>query len=330
MSQQHLFVMDPFEKLNLELDSSLRMAYALTAKGCQTFFTTQQRLSWNIKNPYAHTSAAEIVFTDAPDSAALTSFEQRGLDEFSAIHMRKDPPFDLEYIASSWLLDAVPPSTRVINHPAALRGLNEKLSIFHFNQYVDQALLSSDPIELFDFICSDCDGQAIIKPLDLFGGRGVSKIAVGHGAQPSAGEHTGDNMSKKQALNFLTAETKNGTIKRLVQPFNGAIYKGEVRAFAAGGEPLSYCLKTPVGGFLANTGSGAILSSYTPPQELDDMVRDVSSQLLKQGVFIAGYDIIGSFISEINITSPRLLLPSDVNEKPYYEKLAEMFINYCK
>lgn len=310
--------MDPFSKLNLKLDSSLRMAFALQNKGCKVYFSEQNGLSWSSGSKYAHSNCAEIKFKDGPESAYLADFTEKSLSRFSGIHMRKDPPFDLQYVATTWLLDAVPESTKVINSPSALRGLNEKLSIYHFPEFTDKALLSSRPEEILRFIEETCAGNAIVKPLDLFGGKGVIKISV-------------DNENSRQAvLSKLRVETAEGTLQRLVQPFNNLIHEGEVRAFAAAGEPLSYCLKKPIeGSYLANTGSGATLHPYIPDEKVKNLVKKVSEKLLEFGVFIVGYDIIGGLLSEINITSPRLLLPESEDDSVYYDRLSEHFIKYC-
>ena len=320
MSQSHLFVMDPFAKLNLKLDSSLRMALSLTKAGSKCYFTTQNQLGWNSKSKFAHSRCAEIIFDSSDASSArLGNFESRGLSFFNGIHMRKDPPFDLNYVASTWLLDAVPENTKVFNNPEALRAINEKLSIFLFEDYADKALLSANPEEILDFLITDCNGEAIIKPLDLFGGKGISRLKATNESE------------KAQVLSQINNETDNGMTQKLVQPFNHKIFDGEIRAFTAGGESISYCLKKPKeGDYLANTGSGATLHSYKPSEKIEKMILDVSKKLMEHGVFLAGYDIIGDYISEINITSPRLLLSDNESSEPYYDKVASLMINYCE
>lgn len=313
--------MDPIDKLNLKLDSSLRMAFALRKQGAEVFYAAQQDLSRHNKSKYSQAKCHKILFKSDATTAYLepaNESEPISLSKFSGIHMRKDPPYDLNYISTTWLLDAVPETTKIINHPHALRGINEKLSIFLFDQYSDKALLSSSSSEILSFIKEDCGGDAIIKPLDLFGGKGIERLNIAEGPI-------------EEITSKILEHTSHDKELRLIQPFNKHIFEGEIRAFSVAGVPLSYCLKRPSeGSYLANTGSGATLEPYTPTAEVDEMITKVSEELLKYGVFIAGFDIIGGLISEINITSPRLLLSEGENESNYYNKMAEEFIKYCQ
>jgi glutathione synthase len=309
--------MDSPDKLNLKLDSSIRMAFSLAKLGAKAYYTTPAQLAWSKSNPSSHAYCAPISFENSPESFSLGEFSIRSLADFNGVHMRKDPPFDLSYISSTWILDGAPSSTKIINHPNALRGINEKLSIYLFEKYADNALLSSNPQEIMEFIEEKCEQDAIIKPLDLFGGKGVSRIKFS------------EFGSKKSVLSFIENECKDS--HKLVQPFNKDIFKGEIRAFSVAGKPLSYCLKKPTeGSYLANTGSGATLETLEPSAELEAMIKDVSEKLLDHGVFIAGYDVIGKYISEINITSPRLLLPEHIDSQPFYDELAIEYIKYCE
>jgi glutathione synthase len=121
-----------------------------------------------------------------------------------------------------------------------------------------------------------------------------------------------------------------------VQPFDSKVFEGEVRAFTVCGEPVSWCLKKPAADqFLANTRAGASLDVYNPTERDIAMVRTVSQELLKQGIYICGFDIIGGKLSEINVTSPRLLVSSQeahwgpVEQKAYLE-FAERLKTYAR
>lgn len=314
----HLFLIDPIEKLNLKLDTSLRIAKALDQKGHDCYICTPQDLS-------AHHNSTRPNLTALAHSIKFKKGRTVDIDvgpkkllnacELSAIHMRKDPPFDLSYMAATWLLDRVPTSVKVYNSPNSIRRFNEKLIIFDYPSYTQKGIVSSQTEDLLRFTSDECTGDAIVKPLDLFGGRGIFRL----------------NLSVETIevarKNLMTA-TNNEQELRLIQPFDRKVHDGEVRVFTAGGEAISWSLKKPVAGsFLANTGAGANVLDYLPTKKEEEMISIVAHDLNKKGIFFAGFDIIGSFISEINVTSPRLLLPEHVDWIPFYDRIAEIIEN---
>ncbi len=309
MAPAHLFLIDPLESLNKELDSSLRLMFELKAMGHDVFTAEPRQLAWRTGG---HAAAASRAMTFGKSAKEFTAAApaSRSLGDFAAIHMRKDPPYDLDYITTTWLLDAAPKSTRVYNSPSALRTFNEKLAILRFPEATRPALVSADPQELLRFVEKEAHGDAILKPLTLFGGRGVERLEA--------------KKDLDAARRKLAEETGDGMHLRLIQPFDQGIFQGELRAFTAFGKPVAWCLKKPASGqFLANTRAGATLHAYTPTPEENRRVTDVAQALLKEGVVFIGFDVIGGYVSEINITSPRLLAaPGDTT--PYYSQLAEL------
>lgn len=310
---RHLFVMDPLESLNKELDSSLRMAFELSALKAEVYTCEPRHLAWPSRvcragegeepGPTAHVRLLSFK-GDATTFTALPPAVMR-LKDFQAIHMRKDPPYDLDYIAATWLMEPAGAGTKIYNAPSALRRFNEKLAILHFPADIQPALVSADPKELLAFVETVCKGDSILKPLTLFGGRGVLRLK----STPQCRDAT---------LASLRSETADGTRLRLAQPFDAAIFQGEVRAFTAFGEPIAWCLKKPAEGqFLANTRMGAVLMDYKPSKVEEERVRRVAQSLLRDGVTFIGFDLIGGFLSEINLTSPRLLLPPGDTRNPY-------------
>lgn len=306
MQREHLFLIDPLESLNLQLDSSLRLMAALARRGHKIHVAEPRQLQWRHGAKAAEANSRELAFLgDATHfSAAKPAF--RTLDGYDAIHMRKDPPYDMDYIATTWLLDEAGPKTRVYNAPHALRRYNEKLAILRFPDAIKPGIVSADPAELARFVETECNGDGVLKPLTLFGGRGVMRLK-------------GPNMAET-----LRQETDGGRALRLVQPFDPAIFNGEVRAFTAFGEPIAWCLKTPsAGNFLANTRAGATLAKYEPKPEELARITKIAKTLLQDGVAFIGFDVIGGYVSEINLTSPRLLAgPGD--EADHYGRIAEL------
>ncbi len=317
MRQTHLFVMDPVEKLNMKLDSSIRLAYQLKALGHEAYLTEINSLFWKKSDNSGSCVAQQMTFDDHPATLKLAEKKQLKLEEMTAVHMRKDPPFDMNYIAATWLLDSVKKKVHLFNDPEALRSINEKMTVFDFEKDAKNALVASDPEILMRFIEHDCNGDAIVKPLDLFGGRGVFRLNLN--------EH-----QKDEAFNILIEATGDGKALRLIQAFDENISKGEIRTFSVGGKALSWCLKKPSeGSYLANTAAGASLHSYSPTKEELTRVERCAEALMKKGVFFIGFDIIGGYISEANITSPRLLTAPD-DQKNYYLDWARWTSEHCQ
>ncbi|MES2745219.1 MAG: hypothetical protein V4655_07320 [Bdellovibrionota bacterium] len=303
----HLFVIDPIETLNFPLDSSLRIARALRKIGHETFICTPSQIEWASREGQA-VAYAQNLHSDDKDVSRYTldPIARLPLTHFRAIHMRKDPPYDLTYITCTWLLDtAEKAGVKVLNSPRALRDYNEKLSIFQFPEAIQDGLISTNPDSFMSFLKKEAKGDAVLKPLTLFGGRGVIRLTL-----------TAQNEA--EIYKTLIEETAKGIDHRLMQPFDKRIFDGEVRVFTAGGKAISWCLKKPhADNFLANTRSGATLEPYNPTQKEIHMIEAIAGKLLQAGIYFLGFDVIGGFVSEINLTSPRLLQATDESADPY-------------
>lgn len=308
-SFSHLFVMDSVDRLNFELDTSVRIAKALQDRGHQTFFTTITGLSINSEHGPRALSQA-MSFGDDPKSLSLREGVQVSLNSFSAIHMRKDPPTDEAYWTATWVLDAAIPRVRRYNNFDALRGINEKLAIFRFPTASSPGLVSSNIDQLLEFHHNVAKGDSIIKPLMLYGGYGVERLQS---------EHLNDQELRQK----LSDQTNNGANTRIIQTFNTQIFNGEIRAFTAFGEAITWCLKMPKeGSYLANSGHGSTIEAFTPNQKLKETTEGIAKELMADGIYFIGFDIIGEDISEINITSPRLLSP-DLNQG-HFHRIAQL------
>lgn len=312
MAQQnsHLFVIDPIERLNLAWDTSIKIAFVLNEMGESVYFCTGRELSRSLHPTGAYALARQINFGSKPNELRQGSQKRMPLVEFSAIHMRREPPYDLDYIGTLWILDSVTQHVPVFNAPRALLEINEKLSILDFPLFTKPAIVSSDADELFLFAKERCAANIVIKPLGLYGGRGVEHIE-----------------SERGLLEKLHVATMNGKEARMIQEFNPAVHEGEVRAFTAAGKPLAWCLKVPKKGqFLANTRAGSTLEAYSPNSRDIDVATGVAETLLKRGVIFAGIDMIGGWLSEVNITCPALLGPERASLKGF-EPIAKVVID---
>ena len=297
----HLFVIDPIERLNLSWDTSIKMAFALAELGHVIYFCTGRELSRSLHPSGVFASARRATFKQKPSELTLADPERLSLDSMSAVHMRREPPFDLDYIGTLWMLDAVSAHVPVFNAPKALLEINEKLAILDFPLFTKPAMVSSNVGELLEFTKAKCSSNIVIKPLGLYGGRGIEHIEGTRGLEEK-----------------LHMATMNGKEARLIQEFNPAISGGEVRAFTVAGKPVAWCLKIPKkGDFLANTRAGSTLETYRPTSRDMDIATGVAETLLKKGVMFAGIDIIGGWLSEVNITCPALLNPDRASLKGF-------------
>lgn len=313
---RNLFIIDPVDQLDLKLDTSFRTMAALFNHDQKVWLCFPADLVWQQGKLQAECYARQVSFKgkEALEGYSLAEPVRMSLADFEQIHMRKEPPFDSRYLAITWMLDSVADDVRVYNHPKALQSLNEKVSILKFAKFSNTGLLSTSAEHLADYLESELAGDGIIKPLDLYGGRGVTRI------QSKSYE------SRNQLVAALKEHTQDDTDFRLLQKFDQGIYEGEVRAFSIGGKSIAYCLKKPSKeNYLATTREGATLEQYDPSPELRAKVDELSKWLVGHGVYFAGFDLISGHVSEINITSPRLLsAPGDSTD--YFKTIAEWVI----
>jgi glutathione synthase len=305
--QKHLFVMDPLSKLDFQMDTSLRLAFALHKRGHLAYFAEPAQLYWDSSQASAGCTTKRLLFKDDVNSVTLDEPSRRKLTDFNGIHMRKDPPYDMDYITTTWLLETAIKKVNIYNSPESLRTINEKLGIINYPDCIRPAIASFDPISMLNFIKTKAKGDAIIKPLTLYSGKGIRRINLHDGS-----------VAENDALEILRQETRNCKEIRLIQPFDKNIMKGEVRAFTVGGKALAWCLKKPTDGqFMANSSFGSTRHKYRPSKIEQKRVSHIARDLWKKGVAFIGFDLIGGYISEINITSPRLLTAPD-DDYDYY------------
>jgi glutathione synthase len=305
---RHLFVIDPISGLNLQIDTSLHLAHALLRRGCEVSVCHADSFFWTSGSPSAGAKCWNLTQDSSVQTTKLSQDSQRTFAEFDFVHMRKDPPFDQSYVSATWFLSQCGPKTHVINSPEALRSFNEKMAALEFPKWCTQAIVSSDVDQLLQFYQDVCHQNAVLKPLNLFGGRGVERM-----------QET-QKISAKAGIERFLKSTEGAVI---MQPFLKDIEKGEVRCFAYAGKPLEWTLKVPQKGeFLANTRMGASLHAYSPTAEEVERVSQFSELLAKRGIYAIGFDIIGGLVSEINITSPRLLTTPG-KETEAHERFAE-------
>ncbi len=302
MKKAHLFIIDPPNAATLPIDTSVRLASELHKQGAEIYSAGLADLC---SSDAVQARCRRMTFTTAEHTSVVIDHRAavKSLAGFAAVHMRKDPPFNLAYIAATWHLDRA--GTQVFNRPQALRDYNEKMAVLHFPAQTLRSLVSSDVEQILAFIAQQLQGNAIVKPLLRHGGQGVFRVKL-------------DLLGEPEARRKIAAAQRQHGTTLIVQQFREEVLQGEVRCFCAFGVPVAWCLKVPAeGNFLANTAQGAKLRPYRPSSTDIATATTVAQRLLQDGVYFIGLDMIAGLITEINLTSPRLLLPPQSSDDPY-------------
>jgi glutathione synthase len=285
-----LFIADPLASFKIYKDSTFAMMRELQARGHGLAVCEPQDISWS-RGGCVSASVRSIRLTGQPDHWFEETAPARhaALKDFDAVLMRKDPPFDSEYFYATHLLEqAEREGARVFNRPRALRDHPEKLAIMEFPDLIGPTLVTRRASDIARFHAEHRD--IILKPLDGMGGMGIFRV-----------REDGLNLgSIVETLNVQGARTV------MVQRFIPEITLGDKRILVIGGEPVPYCLaRIPQGsevrGNLAAGGKGVAQDLSTRDAEIGHRLGAV---LLERGLLLAGVDVIGDCVTEINVTSP--------------------------
>ncbi|RLQ20935.1 glutathione synthase [Seongchinamella sediminis] len=288
-------VMDPIADINYKKDTTLAMLWAAQARDWQLYYMEQQDLY--LRDGEARAAMTPLtVFRDPESWYDLKEVEDRPLAELDVILMRKDPPFDNEYIYSTYILeDAERKGTLVVNRCQGLRDSNEKVFATQFPQCSPPVLVSREMNRLRDFHREHQD--VIYKPLDGMGGSSIFRAREGD-----------PNVSV-----ILETLTNHGRQSIMAQRYIPEIVDGDKRILMINGEVVPYCLaRVPLAGELrgnlAAGGSGR-------PQPISDrdcwIAEQVAPFLRQRGILFAGLDVIGDYLTEINVTSPTCIREID-------------------
>lgn len=281
-------VMDPIAAVKTEKDTSFRLLLEAQARGYQCFYLEMGDLVIDNGQPMAF--AREISVRDQKsDFYSLSDSKYRPLEDFDVIMMRKDPPFDSEFLYATQILElAEHRGSLVVNKPQSLRDCNEKLFTSWFADSIADTLVSSraDVIKAFH----KKHGDVILKPLDGMGGASIFKVSA-----------DGSNLGV-----IIETLTEKGQRYAMAQKYLPEIKDGDKRILIIDGEPVPYSLaRIPSAGEtrgnLAAGGSGRA----QPLSDSDwDLARKVAPELKRRGLIIVGLDVIGDRITEVNVTSP--------------------------
>ena len=287
------FILDPLERLKAKKDSTIAMMRAAQAAGHAVWTIQQADVHWSTLHGVCATATHIELLDDDEDWFVEIVRHDVPLRDFSAVIMRKDPPFDMEHITTTWLLErAEAEGACVVNRPRALRDHSEKLSIAEFPEFSVPTLVTRDDELIHHFVDSHRD--TILKPLDGMGGREVFRV-----------RH--DDPNRNVIIETLTHQSSR-TI--MAQRYIPEIADGDKRILIIGGEVVPYCLaRVPMAGEtrgnLAAGGTGIVRKLSTRDREIGEAL---AAALTPRGLLFIGIDVIGDSLTEINVTSPTCMV----------------------
>jgi glutathione synthase len=281
-------VMDPIESIKPKKDSTLAMMLAAQRAGWRIVYLQQQDLIVRDGAPFGQ-GRSIAVRDDADDWFELGEPWRHGLEKLDALLMRKDPPFDMEYIYTTYILElAENRGLLVVNRPASLRDINEKAYTSWFPECTPPSLVTRSRNELAAFL--EHHGKIVLKPLDGMGGRSIFVVTKG-------------DLNLNVIIETLT---DHGNRFTLAQRYIPEIVDGDKRVLLIDGEPIDYALaRIPAPGESRGNLVMGARGEGRPLTERDRWLAGrVGPALAAKGVLFAGLDVIGDYLTEINVTSP--------------------------
>ena len=308
-SFRFLFLMDPYDTLNLETETSLLLMDELKQKGHTVYW---------IEPDVLHLMQDQVVGEVRPVESVspfrLGPAEEQKLANFDSLLIRNDPPFDVNYYHLMLILDYLPPRVIQINPSKALRDLNEKISGLNLPHFSPPSMTTKNWQQMLQFVKEE--GEIVIKPLGDCSGRGVEKLSA---KDPDLEQRLKTRMGEGKSSHYLTA-----------QAFLPAIYEGDKRVFFVDGECLGIVNRIPAdGSFMGNIHQGARCEAATLSDHEEEIVEAIGAFLESHNVFMAGIDLIGGKITEINLTSPSAVRQiNEVSGLQIHKRIVEKILAY--
>jgi glutathione synthase len=285
---QVLFILDPLESLKAYKDTSVAMMRAAQKRGHSIYACEQRGIHWE-KGKVAAAVTRLSPTPDDDDWYRAHETTAKRLAEFDAVLMRKDPPFDLEYVVSTWLLSAAArEGARIFNAPDAIRDHNEKLAIAEFPQFVVPTLVTREASALQAFV--DEQGDTVLKRLDVMGGENIFRV-----------RHDDPNRNV-----MVEVMCQGGARSVMAQRYIAEIKDGDKRVLLIDGELVPHCLaRIPKpGDSRGNLAAGARGVAQPVTARHREIAAALGPVLSKRGLLLVGLDVIGDWLTEINVTSP--------------------------
>lgn len=292
-----LMVMDEISTINYKKDTSLAMMWAAQDRG-HTLGYAQIHDLWLNKGELQVDSQVVTVCRNPDNFYTLSEQSTKPITDYDVIIMRKDPPFDMNFVYATYMLDkAKAAGVRVVNDPQSIRDCNEKLFATWFSDYMSPTIVTSKQAHIRQFIAQQQD--VIVKPLDGMGGMGIFRL-------------TADSPNIGSTLEMLT---EMETLPIMAQGYLPAIKDGDKRVLIVDGKVVDYCLaRIPSDGETrGNLAAGGRGVAMPLTDEERKVAEAVAPTLKEKGLMFVGLDLIGAKITEINVTSPTCV--REINEQ---------------
>lgn len=283
-----LFVADPLSSFKIYKDSSFAMMQAAAARGHVLWACEPKDLARRDGKLMGRVCPVQLTGR-TPDWFEAGNHEWRRLSAFDAVLMRKDPPFDQEFLYATYLLElAEREGARVFNRPQALRDFNEKLAIFRFAEFTVPTMVTSRAEEIREFLAEQ--GEIVLKPLNAMGGASVFRLRPGEA-----------NLGV-----ILETLTQHETTTVMAQRYIPEIKDGDKRILIINGEAVPHCLaRIPAAGETRGNLAAGGTGVARPLTERDwQIAQTLGPQLKAAGLLLVGLDVIGDWLTEVNVTSP--------------------------
>jgi glutathione synthase len=281
-----LFVMDPYATLAWTKDTSFAFMRGASARGHEVYHCLPSAVFNRGRDVFARCTRLRV-----HDEAPWLSAEETATLELATLDsvlIRKDPPFDQDYLFLTQQLDLVKDRVRVVNDPRGVRDANEKLFALQFVEHMPRSLVTADPAEVLAFV-EDVGGRAVLKPLDGAGGSGVVVLTSGD----------------PNCRSLADIWTREGKKLAMVQEYQPAVRIGDKRVIMLDGEPLGAILRVPrADDVRANIHAGGRVEPCDLTARESSLVTDLAPKLRQHGLWFVGLDLIGERLIEVNVTSP--------------------------
>lgn len=290
------FIIDPIAKLDPTHDTSVALMEAADSLGHEVWITRAEQLSviggkaWGFLQSVKLTPVKLIdgTWKAVQDWYHLGETIFRPLEEMNAVFMRTDPPVDVPYLYTTFILDYVDPAkTLVLNSPSGLRAANEKMFALQFAEWMTETIVSRDKAVIRQFV--ETHGAGVLKPLGGKGGEGILFLEPGD----------------RNFNSLVEVSTGRGNEPLMIQKFLPAAKDGDKRIILLEGKPLGAVNRIPTGSeFRGNMAVGGRSEKVDITDREHEMCAAIAPQLKQQGLYFVGIDVIGGYLTEVNVTSP--------------------------
>jgi glutathione synthase len=286
MTLQVAIQMDPVEGINIETDTTFFLMLEAQTRGHGLWVYTPDKLSMEDGRVTARGRALNLRAVKG-DHHTTGDWETREVSDFDVVLMRQDPPFDMAYITATHFLERVHPKTLVVNNPFEVRNAPEKLFVTGFAGVQPPTLVTSDPEAIYDFRARH--GDMVLKPLYGGGGSGVVRL-----------KPDDPNLDALLELHAMI-----GREQVIAQKFIPAVSKGDKRILLVDGEPVGAINRVPADGQVrSNLARGGRAEAVELTARDREICRVIGPELRARGLLFVGIDVIGDYLTEINVTSP--------------------------